>query len=122
MGSREDKVGSVQVLAVGSCPSASPRPATALEPGIQSKNTATVCDIRGLLEPGFMLPIQVCLLRLLDTEVLFEPRLVSSLPSETAFTSASVHWLQPLPLVWDLSLSISLAWFQGLLLLEAFLD
>lgn len=80
-------------------------------------HTHGVCDIPGLLEPGFMLPIQVCVLGLLYTELLFEPCPVSSLPSRTAFTSASVLWLQLCLLSGSFpSLSISLTWFQSCLL------
>lgn len=73
---------------VDSRPSASSRPAPAWNLGSDLR-TRLLCGTLGLLEPGFMLPIQVYLLSVLYAEQLIEPGLVSSLPTERAFISAS---------------------------------
>lgn len=115
MGSRENWAGLAWVLCFfKASPSLEPEHR---EHRIQSKNTPTVCDIRALLEPRLMLPVQVCLLWVLYRELLLEPGLVSSLPTKRAFTSASVPLFQPCLLSGTLpSLSISLTLFQSHLL------
>lgn len=117
MGSREDWVGLVWVLGSGFLPLCFFKAGPCLEPGIHSKNTPIVGDIRGLLEPGFML-----LSRFVSCG--------SSVHSCYVSLAWSLHFppkehlfllLCLLPGTFP-SLSTSLTWFQSHLLCEAFLD